>query len=279
MSISRAPIPVADRTALAGATMRAPTNMTKERVALVTGASSGLGRAIARALGEAGWTVGLLARRHARLEELAAEVERGGGQAHILAGDLRDTAFIADALEKLVSDTGRLDLLVNAAGAPTPSPEAIATDVQFDEVFALNVRAIYRLAHLALPHLQETRGSIVNVSSAGVARNIPVDLVYLASKGAVEILSRGMAKKWAPLGVRVNTVAPGLVPTEIFAAAGLSPEEAQEHTAMVAKVMQPLPHAGRPEDIASAVAFLASDAAAFITGATLHVDGGLALGG
>jgi NAD(P)-dependent dehydrogenase (short-subunit alcohol dehydrogenase family) len=168
---------------------------------------------------------------------------------------------------------------VNNAGVPTATQPEVASDAQFDEVFDLNVRALYRLSHLALPRLQETRGSIVNISSAGVARNVTFDLVYVASKGAVEALSRGLAKKWAPLGVRVNTVAPGVVPTEIMEVAGYSPEVARERMAAAVKLLQPLPHDGRPEDVASAVLFLASEGAGFITGATLHVDGGAALGG
>ncbi|WNG38226.1 SDR family oxidoreductase [Archangium violaceum] len=253
--------------------------MKETRVALITGSSSGMGRAIALRLGLAGWTVGLVARRRERLEQLAEEIRRGGGQAHVLAGDLRAPDFAARALEELVERAGRLDLLVNNAGAPAGAGEGVATDAQFDDAFALNVRSAYRLSHLALPHLRATKGSIVNVSSAGVARNVPIDLVYLASKGALEALGRGMAKKWAPLGVRVNTVAPGVVPTEIFEVAGYPPETVHVQVAEARKAMQPLPHPGEPQDVAAAVAFLASEEAAFITGATLHVDGGMALGG
>jgi len=258
-------------------------NSNKGKVALVTGSSSGLGRAIAQGLGSAGWTVGLVARRRERLEALADEIRRGGGEAHVLAGDLRDGAFASRAMDDLIALTGRLDLLVNNAGAPTPVSASggweEVSDAQFDGTFALNVRSSYRLSHCALPHLQKVQGSIVNVSSAGVARNIPIDLVYLASKGALEAMSRGMAKRWAGTGVRVNTVAPGIVPTEIMEAAGLSAELAQEEIAGAVKAMQPLPHRGRPEDIAGVVLFLASEEARFITGATLHVDGGMALGG
>jgi NAD(P)-dependent dehydrogenase (short-subunit alcohol dehydrogenase family) len=245
-----------------------------ERVALVTGASSGLGRAIAQALDREGWVVGLLARRRERLETLASELQHG----LVLAGDLRDSSFAERALAELVGHTGRLDLLVNNAGAPT-GPHEVATDEQFDRAFTLNVRAIYRLSHLALPHLQASRGSIVNVSSAGVARTVPLDLVYLASKGAVEVLSRGLAKKWAPLGVRVNTVAPGIVPTEILTVAGFVGDEAAEQVRWARETFQPLPHEGRAEEVAEAVLYLASEGARFVTGALLHVDGGMALGG
>src|SRR5262245_29751330 len=125
----------------------------RRRVALVTGASSGLGQGIALALGRAGWGMGLLARRRDRLQGLAAEIERAGGQPHLLPGDLRDPAVPARALEELQARAGRLDLLVNNAGIATATQPEVATDAQFDEVFALNVRALYRLSHLALPLL------------------------------------------------------------------------------------------------------------------------------
>jgi NAD(P)-dependent dehydrogenase (short-subunit alcohol dehydrogenase family) len=221
----------------------------------------------------------VLSRRRQRLDALAEEIRGRGGQAYVLAGDLRDPAYPPKAVAEFIAHVGRLDLLVNNAGAPTPSTNEVATDQQFDDVFALNVRAMYRLSLLALPFLRETKGSIINVSSAGVARNVTFDLVYLASKGAVEALSRGLAKKWAPLAVRVNVVAPGIVPTEIVQTTGLSPEEARRQVAEAVQLLQPLPHAGHVEDIARAVQFLASEEAEFITGATLHVDGGMAVGG
>ncbi|WP_053232169.1 SDR family NAD(P)-dependent oxidoreductase [Sandaracinus amylolyticus] len=258
-------------------------NEGEQKVALITGASSGLGRAIAERLAQSGWIAGLVARRRDRLEALARDIETRGGRAHVIVGDLRDRAFAAEVVDALVARTGRLDLLVNNAGAPTPAIDRgtweVATDDAFDDAFALNVRAMYRLSHDALPHLRATRGSIVNVGSAGVAANLPIDLVYLASKGAVEVMSQGMARKWAPLGVRVNVVSPGLVPTEIFQAAGLSEDAARTEIARAIGTLQPLPRMGRAEDVASAVAYLASDAAAFVTGAVLAVDGGMGVGG
>ena len=245
------------------------------RVAIVTGASSGLGVAIARTLASSGWTVGLVARRRERLEELAREIREGGGRAIVVAGDLRDGAFAARAVDSVVAETGRLDLLVNNAGAPTrvvtQGPAGEVPDAVFDDAFALNVRAAYRLSHAALPHLEKTRGSIVSVSSSGVSRNLPMDLVYLTSKGALEVMTRGMARKWAPRGVRVNVVSPGMIPTEILQAAGLSDEEGKAELARARKAFQPLPVDGRPQDIGQAVAYLGSEAASFITGATLHV--------
>jgi len=255
----------------------------ESRVALVTGASSGLGVAIARTLAASGWTVGLVARRRERLEALAEEIRKSGGCAIVVAGDLRDGAFAARAIEALVERAGRLDLLVNNAGAPTrvgtQGPGGDVPDAVFDDAFALNVRAAYRLSHVALPHLEKTRGSIVSVSSSGVARNLPMDLVYLTSKGALEVMTRGMAKEWAPRGVRVNVVSPGMIPTEILQAAGLSDEAGKAELARARQTYQPMPVDGRPQDVAQAVAYLGSEAAAFVTGATLHVDGGMALGG
>ena len=249
------------------------------RVALVTGASSGLGYATARRLGGDGWTVGLLARRRDRLDALAAEITADGGRAHVLPGDVRDSAFLARAVETLVGETGRLDLLVNNAGAlssPSPDPSTAIDDDAFDAVLTLNLRSAYRLSFLALPHLEAARGSIVNIGSTVVARNMAFDLPYLASKAALESLSRGMAKAWGPRGVRVNTVSPGPIATEVLST---SIEESRARVRELASAFQSLDREGQPEDIAGAIAYLVSKEAGYVTGATLHVDGGVALGG
>ena len=158
-------------------------------------------------------------------------------------------------------------------------PTEIVADARFDEVSTVNVRAIYRWSHLVLPHLQKSQGTIVNIGSAGVARNIPMDLPYLASKAAVEAMSRGMAKKWAPLGVRVNVVSPGVIPTEVFEVAGFPPDVARARLERGATLLHALSRRGTPEDVGRAVKFLASSRCGFVTGATLHIDGGMALGG
>ena len=249
-----------------------------DRVALVTGASAGIGQAIATLLASNGWIVGLLARRRQRLEEVAQAIERNGGQAHVLVGDVTDAQFTAAAVSELVAKTGRLDLLVNNAGALTQTAVAV-TDAMIDAVWALNVRAAYRLCLISLPHLETSGGSIVNIGSAAVARNFAMDLPYLASKGALEALSKGMAKVWGARGVRVNVVSPGVIATEALASTGLSPHEADAQFAKFAQSMQAMERRGQVEDVASAVAYLASPEAAFITGALLQVDGGTALGG
>jgi 3-oxoacyl-[acyl-carrier protein] reductase len=249
-----------------------------DRVALVTGASSGLGWAIARRLASDGWTLGLIARRGDRLEALRRDIGAAKGTAHVYAGDIRDTPFLEGCVADIVSRAGRIDLLVNNAGSLTETAEYV-TDAMIDAALALNVRAGYRLALLTLPHLEATRGSIVNIGSAAVARNFGVDLPYVAAKGALEAISRVMAKLWGPRGVRVNVVSPGVVETEALANTGLSSEAQHQRYVDLAATMQTIQRRGQPDDIASAVAYLASQEAAFITGALLQVDGGVALGG
>lgn len=249
------------------------------RVALVTGVSSGLGRAIATELARQDLVVGLVARRRARVEALAEELRATGAIAHVLDGDLRDGDFAVRVVDELVARTGRLDVLVNNAGAPTGAKGEIATDAEVDAALALNLRAVYRLSCAAFPHLRRTQGVVVNISSAAVSRVVPADLVYLAAKGAVESLTRGMAKAWAPAGVRVTAVSPGIVPTEIMLAAGFAADQVPGELARIAARLQPLARPGTTDDVSRAVAYLASPAAAFITGAILAVDGGMGLGG
>lgn len=248
--------------------------MLQGKVALVTGASSGIGREIARLFAAHGVTVGLVARRADRLAALASEIEAAGGRAVALPADLAEPGELQAALTELLAQTGRLDVLVNNAGlgvfgrAPTPA--------EFDQIFAVNVRAVWQLSQWALPHLEAVGGCVLNLGSVVVERPFVGEMVYAASKGAVAAMSRSMAATWGKRGVRVNLIQPGVVESEFTVAAGLPPEVAAASHAASAG-LNALATTGQPADVARAALFLASDQARFITGATLNVDAGFAL--
>jgi 3-oxoacyl-[acyl-carrier protein] reductase len=249
--------------------------MLQGKVALITGASSGIGKALAQAFAQQGAAVGLIARRAERLEALARDLEGAGGAALALPGDITDEAFLASAIDRLVSRFGGLNVLVNNAGMGLFGPGPL-TAAQFDQVFAVNVRAVYQLSRLALPHLERAGGAVINLGSAATERPFAGELVYMASKGAVAAMTRGMAATWGARGVRVNLIQPGVVESEFLEAAGLPAGVAAAMHQASAR-LNALPATGRAQDVAGAALFLASDQARFITGATLNVDGGFTL--
>ena len=245
----------------------------QDRVAIVTGASSGIGRATARALGGEGGRVTAVARRPERLAELAGEIEAAGGESVPLAGDVTDPGFRSEVIEATVERFGGLDHLVNSAGVIAfGTIENTALDA-WQRMFALNVEAVFDLMRLATPHLLERRGSIVNVSSVNGIRSFPGVLAYNSSKSALDQLTRCAALELAAKGVRVNSVNPGVTRTELHRAGGL---DAERYAAFVehSKTTHPIGRVGTPEEVADLALFLLSDDAGFCTGVTIPVDGG-----
>jgi NAD(P)-dependent dehydrogenase (short-subunit alcohol dehydrogenase family) len=235
--------------------------------ALVAGASSGIGLACAAALGEAGAHVTVAARRADRLAELVAQMQAAGMQAEALAMDVADVA----ATEAAVATQGPFDVLVNSAGLARHSPALDTTEPDYDAVTDLNVRGAYFLTRAVAKGLAEAGrpGSLINISSqmahvGGIDR-----AVYCATKHAVEGFTKAMAIEWGPKGIRVNTICPTFILTPLSRVTFDNPERA----AWIKEKIK-LGRPGEVEDIMGAVIFLASDAAALVTGTSLLVDGG-----
>jgi NAD(P)-dependent dehydrogenase (short-subunit alcohol dehydrogenase family) len=230
--------------------------------ALVTGATSGIGRAIAVKLAEAGATVYVTGRRAELGKETVGHIEKAGGTGHFIVADVANI----DDVRRLAEEVGEVDLLVNNAGIFPFSPTPEQSLDGYQQVFDVNVRAAYFLtAALAPAMVAKKEGAIVNVSSVAGQVGTPIGSVYNASKAAMDALTRSWATEFGAAGVRVNSVAPGPIATEAVAGIDMFHEISSA---------TPLTRAGRPEEIAEAVLFLASDRASYITGAVLAADGG-----
>jgi len=236
------------------------------KVAVVTGASSGIGAAIAEALSEAGARVVLTGREEARLREVAARL----GDHHVVAADLAEDGAPATIVEEAVGAFGALNVLVHSAGIFWPKPFAAAPLSDFDAQFRINVRAPYALTQAALPHLTPD-GSVIFISSIAGHVGFPSSTAYCGTKGAVELITKSLAMELAPVGVRVNAIAPGNIHTPMNARLF---ESEDYNRSMIERT--PYGRVGVVEDIAPVAVFLASDAARYVHGESILVDGGWA---
>jgi len=237
------------------------------KVALVTGASSGIGRACALALAGAGAKVVLAARGADRLVAVAEELRSLGREAVVVPTDVTDPAQL-DALVARTLNEGGLDVLVNVAGGSPPTIALATSDADFEAAFHFNVTSTFHLSRSLAPHLAERKGSIVNISSAMSHRVDSGFVAYGTAKAALDHMTRLLAYEWAPK-IRVNAVAAGATRTEALSFVTAMPEL---EAGMVQKT--PLARLGEAEDIAAAVLFFASPASAYVTGQILAVDGG-----
>lgn len=240
------------------------------RVALVTGGSRGIGRATCFALAAKGASVAVHYRSHSdqALEVVDAILEHGG-VAFPIAGDLADPDVPAHLVHEVVKQLGRLDILVNNAAVMTDSSVAEMNDALWDETLNVNLSAVFRCSRACIPHMRERNwGRIINVTSQAAYTGSANHAHYAAAKAGLAGFTYSLAKEVGTSGITVNLVAPGRIITDMLEVRMAGREEEWLR-------QTPLRRFGQPEEVAAAVAFLASDAAAYITGATLHVNGGL----
>lgn len=243
---------------------------TPRRVVLITGAARRIGAAIARRLHAEGYDVALHYRGSAGdMQSLVAELESArAGSTLMLQADLAVFDRLPELVAKTVGHYGRLDALVNNASAFYPTPAGSATPAQWEELFGVNARAPFFLAQAAAPHLRAARGAIVNIADIYADKPRADLAVYAASKAALLAVSRGLAVSLAP-AVRVNAVSPGAI---LWPDGGIDMDMQANLLAQT-----PLGRVGDPSDIAGTVAWLLGDAAAYVTGQVIHVDGGRAI--
>jgi NAD(P)-dependent dehydrogenase (short-subunit alcohol dehydrogenase family) len=242
------------------------------KVAVITGSSRGIGRSSAELLAKLGAKVVISSRKADACKEVADGITKAGGDAHVIACNISRRAEVEALISGATKHYGKVDILVcNAAVNPYYGPLLDITDEAFDKIMGSNVKSNIWLSSLAIPQMAERgSGSVIIISSIGGLRGSTVIGAYGISKAADFALCRSLAGEWGPKGVRVNCVAPGLVKTD-FARALWEDEERLKHRCATT----PLRRIGEPDEIAGAVAYLASDASTFMTGQTIVVDGGV----
>lgn len=242
------------------------------RVALVTGASQGIGKAIALELAKAGATVALAARNEAKLAEVKAEIEAAGGKAESFALDVNNEEAIKATAKDIVAKLGAVHILVNNAGVTRDTLMLRMKTSDWDDVLDTNLKGAFLLTQALLQPMMKARwGRVINISSVNGELGAPGQANYSASKAGLIGLTKSMAREFASRSITVNAVAPGFIETDMT---HVLTED--QKNAMLGAV--PLGRAGTVADIAAAVCFLASDDAAYITGHTLDVNGGLYMG-
>jgi len=246
--------------------------MTNKKVAIVTGGGSGLGFAIAQKFTENGITTVIAGRD---MEKLTRAKEQLGGLCVAMQCDLSNLSSIPAFVQQVLQQFGQIDILVNNAGINMKKEFTDVTDEEFQNILTTNVTAVFALSREAVKHmLTQKAGCIINISSMAAQYGLPKVIAYSASKTAIDGMTRAMAVELSPRGIRVNAIAPGFIYSDMTAKALNSDPERK------AKVFgrTPMGHMGQPEDIGNAALYLASDAAKYVTGVVLPVDGGNSIG-
>lgn len=246
--------------------------MSSTRIAIVTGASSGLGRATSQKLAVDGFQILAVGRDRSALDEVCASIAAAGGRATALVANVTDAGAPA-AIVAAAQALGGIDALVNAAGIIASGSVVETTDEGWDAMLDVNVRAPFRLIREASSLLIARKGVVVNISSVAGVRAFPGLMSYCVSKAAVDQLTRCAALDFAAHGVRVNCINPGVVVTNLHRRGGM---DAEKYAAFLekSKTTHPLGRAGNPEEIAELIAFLVSPKSGWITGETISIDGG-----
>jgi NAD(P)-dependent dehydrogenase (short-subunit alcohol dehydrogenase family) len=247
--------------------------MLTDKAAIVTGATSGIGRATARLFVQNRAKVVAVGRNETELLRLRDETRDELGELHVELADVTELSQVDRCVSQTIDKFGRLDILVNAAGIIKNGNIADTTLDEWDKMLGINLRSVFYMMQKCVPFLEASKGNIVNVSSVTGPRAFPNVLAYCVSKAGVDQLTRCAALELAPKGVRVNAVNPGVVVTNLHKRSGMSDEKYDtflEHS----KTTHPLGRAGRPEEVADLIMFLASDKAGWITAATYEIDGG-----
>lgn len=241
------------------------------KVAIVTGASRGIGRAIALGLAEAGANVALAARTEQDLKEVAAEIEGYGRKAIVIPTDVTDREQIQQMVDRTVAELGGLQVLVNNAGGTRfMSPLVALRPEGWDKVLALNLDSVFHATQIgAQAMLAGGGGSIIQIASVAGIMGAQGLSFYSAAKGGVRLMTQAVAKELAQSGVRVNSIAPGWIATDLN-----ETMRADEASLAMAISMVPMGRLGEPEEIVGAAVYLASDASSYVTGSTIVIDGG-----
>lgn len=247
-------------------------NRLSGKVALITGGNAGIGESVAKLFAEEGAAVVVTGRRQAELDRVAREIMAKGGKALAVAGSVTDETHARAAAERTVASFGKIDVLVNNAGIGDFGKRLHEMDdTAWANVLDVNLTGLFRMTRAVIPQmLKQTGGSIVNISSIASLVGIPLLSAYAASKGALDALTRSIAIDYASDGIRCNVVNPGLIDTPMAAPLMANSEQ-------LGSILShyPIRRAGKPEEVASMVLYLASDESAWVTGGTFRIDGGM----